>query len=143
MNNLKKHIQKIIDFETHAWNNKDAEALVSIFHPDMVWPWPEDENAHDPVDWIMPLGRYDRERWKSDWQKLFDTHDLIHNRRKTIKIQVSKQGDGAFAVVDIDTLWCNKAGRKNRWKGRVCKVYTKVEDEWKLIMHTGVLKYDK
>ena len=25
------------------------------------------------------------------------------------------------------------------WKGRVCKVYTKMDEEWKLIMHTGVL----
>lgn len=138
---MKRVIQEIIDFETRAWNNKDAEALVSIFHPDMVWPWPKDENAHDPVNWVMPLGRYDRERWKSNWQQLFDTHELIHNRRKTVKVHISEEQDGAFAVVDIDTLWRDKDGKDTRWQGRVCKVYTKVGDEWKLIMHTGALRY--
>jgi ketosteroid isomerase-like protein len=54
---------------------------------------------------------------------------------------VSEQGDGAFAVVDIDTLWVDSKGEKNHWKGRVCKVYTKIDREWKLIMHTGVLEY--
>ena len=28
-----------------------------------------------------------------------------------------------------------------RWKGRVCKVYSKVAEEWKMTMHTGVLAY--
>jgi hypothetical protein len=28
-----------------------------------------------------------------------------------------------------------------RWKGRVCKVYSKVGQEWKMTMHTGVLVY--
>ncbi|MEE9189728.1 MAG: nuclear transport factor 2 family protein [Candidatus Neomarinimicrobiota bacterium] len=54
MDAIEKRIQDIIDFETRAWNNKDAEALVSIFHPDMVWLWPKDENAHDPVGWVIP-----------------------------------------------------------------------------------------
>jgi ketosteroid isomerase-like protein len=35
-----------------------------------------------------------------------------------------------------------QAGRDNPWKGRVCKVYTRIQDgAWKLIMHTGVLAY--
>jgi len=37
------------------------------------------------------MGRFDRERWRKDWQGLFDTHDLIHNRRTTVKIEVSKE----------------------------------------------------
>ena len=29
-------IQTLVDLETDAWNRKDAEALVSLFHPDMT-----------------------------------------------------------------------------------------------------------
>ena len=131
----------MIDIETRAWNEKDAETLVSLFHPDMVWPWPKDEHSHNPADWIFPMGRYSRDRWKKNWTALFNTHELIHNKRHTVKITVSEEGDGAFAVVDIDTLWQDKEGKNNHWKGRVSKGYTKVGDGWKLIMHTGVLKY--
>ena len=49
--------------------------------------------------------------------------------------------DGAFAVVDIDTLWIDKQGNKNQWEGRTCKLNTKVNNEWKMIAQTGVLKY--
>lgn len=31
-------IKEIIDTETDAWNNKDVNKLLTIFHPDMVWP---------------------------------------------------------------------------------------------------------
>ena len=54
---------------------------------------------------------------------------------------MSEEGDGAFAVVDIDTLWRDPEGNDRRWKGRVCKVYSKVGGEWKITMHTGVLEY--
>jgi ketosteroid isomerase-like protein len=33
-------VREIVDRETRAWNTKDAELLLSVFHPDMVWPWP-------------------------------------------------------------------------------------------------------
>ena len=33
-------IQSLVDKETQAWDTQDADKLVSIFHPDMVWPWP-------------------------------------------------------------------------------------------------------
>ncbi len=55
---------------------------------------------------------------------------------------ISKEGDGAFAVVDVDTLWRNIEGNDFHWIGRACKVYTKVDGEWKMIMHTGLLDYD-
>ena len=42
---------------------------------------------------------------KAGWEELFRTHELAHNRRRTVRIEVSKEGDGAFAVVDVDTLW--------------------------------------
>jgi ketosteroid isomerase-like protein len=141
---IEDEIQEMIDRETNAWNSNDAEALIDIFHPDMVWPWPKDENAHDPIDWICPMGRYDRERWKNIWQELFDTNELVHNRRTTVKITVTDEHDGAFAVVDVDTLWRHRQiGECLHWKGRACKVYTKVGAEWKLISHYGLFKYDK
>ena len=71
-----EEIQAIVDRETRAWDERDAEAIVSIFHPDMVWPWPPDPQAHDPERWVFPWGRYDRERWRLGWQELFDTHRL-------------------------------------------------------------------
>ncbi len=54
---------------------------------------------------------------------------------------MSAEGDGAFAVVDVDTLWRDAAGRVQHWKGRACKVYSKVGGGWKMTMHTGLLDY--
>lgn len=141
---VENEIQTMVNRETRAWDIKDAAALVSLFHPDTVWPWPKDENAHNPIEWIAPLGRYDRARWKAGWQDLFDKHALIHNDRTTVKITVTPEGDGAFAVVDVDTLWRNhETGQDVHWKGRALKVYTKIGSEWKLISHYGLLNYDK
>ena len=138
---LEAEIEEIVNRETKAWDTKDVELLIGLFHPDMVWPWPRTPHSHDPVDWIIEWGKYDYERWKSLWQGLFDNYNLIHNHRTIQKIAISKEGDGAFAVVDIDTLWRDGDGNEDLWKGRVCKVYTKTCDGWKLIMHTGVLDY--
>jgi ketosteroid isomerase-like protein len=141
MGNIRAEIQEMVDRETAAWDTQNAGALASLFHPDMVWPWPPDAGSHDPAGWVFPLGRYDRDRWQAGWQELFDTHELIHNHRRTIRIEVSEEGDGAFAVVDVDTLWRDHDGNENHWRGRACKGYTKVDGEWKLIMHTGLLEY--
>ena len=142
MKSVEQKIRALVDAETSAWNARDAEALVSLFHPDIVWPWPPDSLAHDPAQWVMPFGRFDRKRWKGAWQQLFDTHDLIHNNRKTVRVAVSEQGDGAFAVVDVDTLWKNKnTGAPFHWKGRACKVYSKVGEQWLFFFQTGLLDY--
>jgi ketosteroid isomerase-like protein len=142
MNDTELKIKEMVERETRAWNTQDAESLISIFHPDMVWPWPKDAQSHNPVEWVFPLGRYDRARWKEDWQILFDTYTLVHNHRTIIKIMVSEQQDGGFAFVDVYTLWRHKAtGEDFHWKGRACKGYTKVAEEWKLIFHTGLLEY--
>ena len=142
MTPIEEEIQSLVDRETDAWSMQDAEALVSLFHPDMVWPWPPDNVTHDPAHWIFPQGRYNRERWKAAWEELFQTHELIHNHRQTIRISISEQGDGAFAVVDVNTLWRNRStGEMVHWQGRACKGYTKVENKWLLIMHTGLLNY--
>ena len=134
-------IRKIVDRETRAWDTRDVDLLMSILHPDMVWPWPPTAQDHDPVEWVLELGRYDHDRWRAGWQRLFDTHTLVHNRRSIARIQVSDQGDGGFAVVDVDTLWRDREGRDVHWSGRACKIYTLMGEEWKLIAHTGLLEY--
>ena len=138
---MKAEIQEIVDRETRAWDTRDVDLLLSVFHPDMVWPWPRTPRSHDPMEWVLEWGRYDAERWGRGWRELFDTHELARNERETRKIEVSREGDGAFAVVDIDTVWRDADGNESRWKGRVCKVYSKVGGEWKMTMHTGVLEY--
>jgi len=139
---LKDEIQEMIDKETRAWDELDPELLVSIFHPDMVWPWPPDSTAHNPMTWEFIQGRFNRNRWRDGWRELFDTHELVHNRRSTLKIEVSAEGDGAFAVVDVDTLWRHReTGEDFHWQGLAGKGYTLTEDGWKLIFHTGLLVY--
>ena len=140
-----QQIQALIDLETKGWNTKNPDLFLSIIHPDTIWPWPPTPDDHDPVNWIFELGRFDRDRWRRNWQDIFDAHDLVHNHRNTVKIEISKEEDAAFAVVDIDILWCHKQTRKNfHWKGRVCKMYTKMADgEWKFIFQTGALDYSK
>ncbi len=142
MNQVETLIQSLVDRETDAWNRKDAEALVSLFHPDMVWPWPPDGQAHDPASWIFPQGRYDKTRWKLGWEQIFRDYELVRNIRKTVKIVVSNEEDGGFAVVDVDTLWKHRTtGETMLWKGRACKGYTKVGHQWFLVFHTGLLDY--
>jgi ketosteroid isomerase-like protein len=143
MDDIRKQIEEIVDRETRAWNTQDVMLLLTVFHHDMVWPWPPTPQSHDPIDWVIEWGRYDYERWRSDWQKLFDTHTLARNTRQIKKIEISREGDGAFAVVDIDTLWIDASGHENLWRGRVCKVYTKIGSEWKMLMQTGVLDYSE
>jgi ketosteroid isomerase-like protein len=140
--NEEAEIKEIVDRETQAWNQQDLAKLMSIFHPDMVWPWPRTSQSHDPIDWIFEVGRFNYKRWQKGWAELFASHRLVHNNRKIVKIVVSKEGDGAFAVVDIDTLWQRISdGKDFHWHGRACKIYTKVNDQWKMISHTGLLDY--
>lgn len=135
-------IEDLVHRETRAWDAQDVDALLALFHPDMVWPWPPHAQAHDPAEWVIVLGRFDRARWRASWQELFDTHELVHNRRDIRRIAVSDEGDGGFAVVDIDTRWRNReTGDEQQWLGRTCKIYTTVGGEWKLIAHTGALEY--
>lgn len=140
---MQQDIEEIVHRETRAWDTQDVDLLLTIIHPEMVWPWPPGPDAHDPADWVFVLGRFDRERWRREWQQLFDTHRLVHNRREIARIVISPQGDGAFAVVDVDTLWEDGQGRASHWKGRACKVYTKLGNEWKLIAHSGLLDYTR
>lgn len=142
MGEIHQEIENMVQRETRAWDEQDAEALVELFHPDMIWPWPPSPADHDPATWSFVLGRYNRERWRKSWEELFQSHRLVHNHREIRKIEVSKENDAALAVVDIDTLWRDRQGQDQHWKGRVSKGYTKLTNgEWKLIFHTGVLQY--
>ncbi|WP_413584487.1 hypothetical protein [Bdellovibrio sp. HCB274] len=136
-------IHEIIDRETKAWNEKSIELLLSIFHHEMVWVWPTDSKNHDPISWTSMLGKFDQTRWTNFYKDWFSDFQLIRNVRKTQKIFVTKEGDGAFAVVDIDTLWRSSSGEESHWIGRTCKTYVKTSDGWKMIAQTGVLDYSK
>ena len=114
-------IRVLINLETKAWDTQDVELLLSIFHCEMVWPWPASNQDHDPIDWVFVLGKFNYDRWKNFYQEFFRSHTLIYNNRETIKLELSEEQDGAFAVVDIDTLWKNKNGQLNHWIGRVVK----------------------
>lgn len=144
-NVVRNQIQSLVDLETKGWNDKDPDLILSIIHPDMVWPFPPTADAHDPIEHIFVMGRFNYERWRKIWQDIFDSHDLVHNVRDTVKIRITQEQDGAFAVVDIDTLWRHKETKADfHWKGRVCKIYTKMaSEEWKFISQTGALDYSK
>jgi ketosteroid isomerase-like protein len=131
-------IEAIVNRETRAWDTQDVDLLISVLHPDMVWPWPPHADAHDPMDWVLVLGRFDRDRWRRGWQTLFDTHTLVRNERAIRRIEISPEADAAFAVVDVDTLWRSHAGVDQHWHGRACKLYTRVGGEWKMIAQTGL-----
>jgi ketosteroid isomerase-like protein len=136
-------IEELVHRETRAWDTADVDLLLSLLHPDMVWPWPPEPKAHDPMEWVLVWGRYDRVRWRQGWQTLFDEHVLVHNRRVLRRIEVSAEGDGAFAVVDVDTLWRHRERSiTQHWLGRACKLYTQLgEGEWRMIAQTGLLDY--
>lgn len=141
-NDMENEILEIIHRETKAWDTKNVDMLLSIFHSDMVWVWPTVTQNHDPISWTSILGKFNLDRWGKVYTDWFSEYEIIHNNRQTQKIFVTKQGDGAFAVVDIDTLWRSKSGEESHWLGRTCKTYSKTANGWKMISQVGVLKYD-
>ncbi|MBK6796183.1 MAG: hypothetical protein IPG76_05140 [Acidobacteria bacterium] len=58
-----------------------------------------------------------------------------------IKRSISSEGDGGLQSSMWDTFRRYVDGRDFHWKGRACKVYSKVGDEWKMTMHTGLPDY--
>ena len=58
MRTAEEEIREIVARETRAWNTKDPDLLLTVFHPDMVWVWPPTNQDHDPALWILPFGRY-------------------------------------------------------------------------------------
>jgi len=63
MKEVKKQIIEIVNRETKAWDTQDVNLLISIFHYDMVWPWPKTSKSHDPMEWELVLGKFNRKRW--------------------------------------------------------------------------------
>ena len=134
-------INEIINRETEAFDTKNIELFLSILHPDMVWSWPPNLEAHDPIDWVLPWGRFNEKRWHQYLHKFFAKYELIYNKRITQRVEISKEGDGAFAVVDVNTIWKSKSGEELHWNGRACKTYTLLAGEWKMISQVGLLDY--
>ena len=135
-------IREVVDRETRAWDIQDVPLLLSVFHPDMVWAWPMTYTSVDPIDWRLWIGRFDELRWGTLYRGLFESKSLVHNRRQTVRIEVSQEHDGALAIVDIDTLWCDKAtGEEDHWLGRTCKLYALTSDGWKMTSQVGALRY--
>ena len=52
---MKEEIIEIVNRETKAWDTKDVDLFLSIFHKDMVWPWPPKNTDHNPIDWELYL----------------------------------------------------------------------------------------
>lgn len=145
-------IQEIIDRESRAYDTADTELMLTIYHPDIVWAWPPNSTAYDPMEWVLRMGRFDYDRWYKLHQQFFDTHTIIHNRRVTKKIVMSEQQDGAFAVVDVDTMFSQNRDMDSPWheedgsdkihvQGRACKIYTLMDDGWKLLYQPGTMQY--
>ena len=65
MDKEKQEIAEIVNRETKAWDTQDLDMLISVFHPDMVWPWLIDSASHDPINWVLEMGRFDNERWRN------------------------------------------------------------------------------
>ena len=53
----KKQIEEIVNREIRAWDTQDVDLLMTVFHPDMVWPWPRTPQSHDPMGWVIEWGR--------------------------------------------------------------------------------------
>ena len=121
MSDLASEVRAIVDRETRAWDTQDAELLLSVFHPDMVWPWPKSPTSHDPMEWVLEWGRYDRQKWLSGWQELYDTHELVRNVRETKKVEVSEPAsantrptnanDSAETAWRTEKSWCELCER--------------------------------
>lgn len=142
MDSLNNEINEIVRREQDAWEMKDAELLLTVFHRDMVWAWPRDFDSLNPFYWQMDLGRFDHELWLDHWTEFFRVYDLIDAVVKLQKVSFSVREDAAFAVVDLNVHWENQEnGEIVSWKGRVCKIYSKVRDSWKLISQTGMIPY--
>ena len=140
MSRVEDEIQAMVDRETDAWDRQDAETLVSLFHPDMVWPWPPDADSHDPARMGLPAGPLRPRAVATGLAGPLRFARLVHNRRRTVRIEVSRSRTAPSRSSTSTRSGENRAsGQPFHWKGRACKGYTKVGDRWLLIFHTGLL----
>jgi len=132
-----EEIEEIVQREGSAWDNRDIDKLLTVFHDDMVWVWPQTGGSHDPLKWLIEVGGFDRERWRAGWEGIFKG-GVTRNVRDIRKVTVSPEGDAAVAIVDVEVEWINEGGEPVSWIGRVSKVYSKMGAEWKMITHNGL-----
>ncbi|MBY8981992.1 MAG: hypothetical protein KGD57_03525 [Candidatus Lokiarchaeota archaeon] len=62
---IENEIKDIVDREIRAWDTQDVDLLLSIFHHDMVLPWPKSNQENDPINWVLELGKFNYDRWKN------------------------------------------------------------------------------
>lgn len=132
-----EQIEEMIARERRAWQEGDVDLLLSIFHPDMVWVWPQTGGSLDPLDWISEVGRFEAERWLQGWAEIF-SYELLRNEREIRKVVVSPENDGAFAVVDCDIEWRPPDADPVRWRGRTLKTYALEQGRWLMVTHIGL-----
>lgn len=60
-------IKEMVDREMKAWDMQDVNLLISLFHRDMVWSWPPTSLSHNPMDWELVMGKFDKECWSKGW----------------------------------------------------------------------------
>lgn len=137
MPSVVEQIEEVIAREGRAWRDGDVDLLLSIFHPDLVWVWPQTGGSCDPLEWISEVGRFDAARWRQGWAEIF-SFELLRNQREIRKIVVSPENDGAFAVVDCDIEWRPPNGDAARWQGRAMKTYALREGRWLMMTHIGL-----
>lgn len=132
-----EEIEEIVRREGTAWGTGDIDLLLTVFHDDMVWLWPQTGGSHDPLNWLIEVGGFDRERWREGWGEMFEG-GVTRNEREIRKVVVSPEGDAAVAIVDVDVEWLNVESEPVSWSGRVSKVYSKIGDQWKMVTHNGL-----
>ena len=94
-------LQEMVDRESRAYETYDANLMLTLFHPDMVWVWPPHSRAYDPMEWVLRMGRFEKNRWRAYLQKFFDEYEVLHNSRVTRKIYVSPALPGYHASANI------------------------------------------
>ncbi len=66
-----EQIEEIVKREGAAWDNQDIDLLLTVYHDDMVWVWPQNGGSHDPLDWLIEVGSFDPARWREGWKEIF------------------------------------------------------------------------
>jgi hypothetical protein len=64
-----REFQAMVDRETAAWDRQDAEALVELFHPDMVWP---PLLSAQSLAGLISVGQFPKLTWSADLDWQFD-----------------------------------------------------------------------
>lgn len=128
-------ICSLVDREPSAWAAKDVEALVDLYHPEMVWTTLTEDEGKVGLGSLM-LSGLDADRWRAAWKRHFATHDLVHHEQETCEVHVAEDGSGGFAIVERDALWREKrSGEVERWNGRALKIYTREGSGWRMRAH--------